>query len=153
VTTVTDADMEGITRTIWHTLFELPLETSEACPDDGDPTVTSVVHIDGAWRGAVTLRCPVALAAMLTSSMFQSEAEPEPDDVRDAIGELANMTAGNVKALLPETCTISLPAVAFGSDYELSVLNTTPIAAAAFTCRGHPLVVTLLHRFPGNGGG
>ena len=151
MTTVVDSDLEDITRTIWDTLFDLPLETANDVGCDGPLTVTSVIHIHGAWRGAVMLRCPMTLAVTLTSAMFQTGVDPGPDDVRDALGELANMAAGNVKALLPETCGISLPAVAFGADYELSVVGTVPTATAAFTCGGHPLVVTLLHRSPGGG--
>lgn len=151
MTTVDDSDLAEIARTIWGTLFELPLETSATTHHDGDSTVTSVVHIDGAWHGAVMLRCPMALAAVVTSAMFQTGAEPVADDVRDALGELANMLAGNVKALLPEPCGISLPAVAFGADYQLRVVGAVEVATAAFTCGGQPFVVTLLHRSPERG--
>lgn len=149
--TVVDNDLDQIARTIWGTLFELPLEDGRAATLDQDATVTSVVHIDGAWRGAVVLRCPMALAAAVTAAMFQADVEPEADDIRDALGELANMVAGNVKALLPEPCGISLPAVAFGLDYQLQVVGTVPIAQAAFSSGGQPLVVTLLERSRGGG--
>jgi len=153
VKTVVDADLEQILTTIWSTLFDvgLRLESAEPSQRVEASSVTSVVQIEGSWHGAVMLRCPMALAALITSAMFQAGSEPSTDDVRDALGELANMTAGNVKALLPEPCAISLPAVAFGSDYQLSVVGTVPIAAAAFTCGGHPLVATLLHRSPDRG--
>lgn len=144
--TVVDNDLDQIARTIWGTLFEIPLEAGQAASLDPHPTVTSVVHIDGAWQGAVVLRCPMALAATLTAAMFQADVEPEADDIRDALGELANMVAGNVKALLPEPCGISLPAVAFGLDYQLQVVGTSPVARAEFSSQGHPLVVTLLER-------
>jgi chemotaxis protein CheX len=148
VTAVVDADLQDITETIWGSLFRLPLEPSDAFGQDGHSTVTSVVHIDGAWHGAVMLRCPMALAAMLTAAIFQAGDEPDTDDIGDAIGELANMAAGNVKALLPEPCSISLPAVAFGCNYQLSVVGAVSVASAAFTCAGHPLLVTLLERAP-----
>jgi len=144
---VVDSDLEMVTRTIWETLFALPLERSgDESRQAGDATVTSIVHIDGAWQGAVMLRCPMTLAVVLTSAMFQAGADPGTDDVRDALGELANMAAGNLKALLPEPCGISLPTVAFGLDYQMSVVGTVTIATASFTCEGHPLVVMLLHQ-------
>ena len=147
--TVVDNDLDQIARTIWGTLFEFPLEAGHAERLDQDATVTSVVHIDGAWQGAVVLRCPMALAAAVTGAMFKADVAPEADDIRDALGELANMVAGNVKALLPEPCGISLPAVAFGLDYQLQVVGTVPIARAVFSSGGHPLVVTLLERSRG----
>lgn len=146
MTTVVDADLEEIISTIWSTLFELPLSVADASARLGQSTVTGIVHIDGAWPGALMLRCPMALARQLTAAMFQTGLDPSDDDVSDALGELTNMMAGNVKALLPETCGISLPAVAFGRDYQLNVVGTAVIAAAELACAGHRLSVTLLHR-------
>jgi chemotaxis protein CheX len=34
-----------------------------------------------------------------------------PEDVRDALGELANIIGGNVKSLMPEPAALSLPVV------------------------------------------
>jgi chemotaxis protein CheX len=148
------SDIQEIAQMIWTTLFDLPLEaTAEPRPGNG-PSVTSFVHIDGAWRGVVMIQCPIALAVTLTSSMFDGalpdDGVPSPKvheaEVRDALGEIANMVAGNVKALLPEPCSISLPAVALGSDDTISVPGTTPLASVPFTCDGHPFVITLLER-------
>jgi chemotaxis protein CheX len=140
------ADIEGITRTIWATLFDLPLELGDAAGLGAESSVTSCVQIDGEWHGALVLKCPMALAQTLTAQMFQTESAPDLDDVRDALGELANVVGGNVKALLPAPSQISLPAVAIGSDYELSVIGTSKVASVSFRCDGHPLIVTLLQR-------
>ena len=120
-----DADIKDIARSIWATLFELPLEDGDAARLGPESTVTSCVQIDGAWQGAVVLQCPLTLARTLTAAMFQADTAPELDEVHDALGELANMLGGNVKALLPGPSRISLPAVAVGSDYQMSVVGTT----------------------------
>ena len=93
----------------------------------------------------------MVLASILTSEMFQSASEPSFDEVRDALGELTNMLAGNLKALLPEPSAISLPAVALGSDYEFGVMGTKVVASVPFRCKGHPLVVLLVQRSGDNG--
>ena len=49
------------------------------------------------------------------------------DEVSDALGELTNMVAGNVKALLPESCAISLPTVALGTNYKINVVGTNGV--------------------------
>jgi chemotaxis protein CheX len=144
------ADIEGITRMIWATLFDLPLELGDALEFVPKSSVTSCVQIDGGWDGALVVKCPLALAQTLTAQMFEVESTPDLNDVRDALGELANMLGGNVKALLPAPSQISLPAVAVGSDYELSVVGTNEVASVSFNCDGQPLLVTLLQRF-GNG--
>jgi chemotaxis protein CheX len=139
-------DIEGITRTMWATLFDLSLESGHVGEIGPESSVTSCVQIDGAWYGALVMMCPMALARTLTAQMFQAESDPDLDDVRDALGELANMLGGNVKALLPAPSQISLPAVAIGSDYELSVVGASEVARASFSCDGQPLLVTLLQR-------
>jgi CheY-specific phosphatase CheX len=145
-----ERDIEGITRSIWETVFNLPLvvRPGEATGDAaaGTSTLTGCIHIDGAWRGAVLLQCPVSLAASLAAALFDSGGEPSIDEMRDTLGELTNMLAGNIKALLPEPSHISLPAVAGGSDYQLSVTRTTPVAVVRLSCDGQPVVVQLMQR-------
>ncbi len=144
VTAVVDDDLAEITRSIWSTLFEPPLERADMWQPGGDSSVTSVVRIDGGWHGALVFRCPMALAAELASAMFRGDGPADEEDVSDAMGELANMMAGNVKALLPEPCAISLPSVAFGRVGELDLAGAVPVATAAFICMGHPFVVALV---------
>jgi chemotaxis protein CheX len=88
--------------------------------------------------------------------MFQGDGDPADDEVCDAFGELTNMVAGNIKALLPAPSSISLPTVAFGSHYDLIVVGTEPVQTAAFTTtaggRALPLVVSLLQRTECTGG-
>lgn len=141
-----EADLEDIVRTIWQTLLGLPVEPGRHGELGPDSTVTGIVHIDGAWHGAVLLQCPGRLAATLASAMFQSGDTPGRDEVRDALGELTNMVAGNAKALLPEPSAISLPVVAFGSDYEIDVVGTVVVARVPLVCDGLPLAVTLVQR-------
>ena len=150
--TVTDDDLQSISETIWGTLFTSTLERATVPGPEVHREVTGLVHIDGAWQGALMLRCSTALAAMVTAAMFESVGEPPEEDVRDAVGELTNMMAGNVKALLPEPCAISLPSVALGADYAVRVMGAEPVAEVAFACGGEPLSVTLLHntRAPGS---
>ena len=54
--------------------------------------------------------------------MFEmSEDEVSDDEMMDTLGELTNMAAGNINTLLPSGCTISLPSVAEGIDYKLTI--------------------------------
>jgi CheY-specific phosphatase CheX len=92
------------------------------------------------------VRCPLTLAYVLTTAMFQGDEEATLVEVRDALGELTNMVAGNVKALLPGPSTLSLPTVAFGSQYEISVLGSQVIGTVSFVSGCHPLVVSVVQR-------
>ena len=143
--TASDDDIREIAASIWETLFTSGLTPATSTAFDGEPVVTGCVHIDGAWQGAVTLQCGEQLAGLLAAALFQADA-PIKEEVWDAIGELTNMLAGNIKALLPQPSRISLPTVAFGSDYALTVMSTAPVAVVPLRSNDLPLVVTLLQR-------
>lgn len=147
-----EADIRDIVSRIWLTLLDPELVAAEAADLGRTSAITSFVHLDGAWRGVVMVQCPVGLAMELTTSMFSTYADDAlvgEAEVRDALGEIANMVAGNIKALLPQPCFISLPAVAIGADDAVTVPGTAATATVAFTCVGQPFVVSLLQASDG----
>jgi CheY-specific phosphatase CheX len=146
-----DADIEDITRAIWASLFELPLRVEGESRLGSDSLVTACVQVVGAWTGAVILQSPMSLARALAEQMFQSDRPLTLDEVRDALGELANMIAGNVKALFPGPSRISLPAVAAGSDYRFDVVDGSALTTVSFSYNGQPLRVTLFQGSAENG--
>ena len=110
---------------IWSTLVDVPHRAREArAGASDDSTVTGIVNIDGAWHGAVLVRCP-ARVGVARDRRRCSRATTIRRSTTSATrsGELTNMVAGNVKALLPAPSAISLPTVAFGSNYEISVVG------------------------------
>lgn len=147
-----EPELTDITERAWSSLVDVPLvprQPGQPGPAPGARTFTGCVQITGAWEGAVTVHCSEALAKVLTAAMFMIDPQDTtPEEVTDALGELANMVGGNVKALLPEPCRISLPAVADGMDYRLSVPGARPVTAVTWTCGGEPLMVRLLERRP-----
>jgi chemotaxis protein CheX len=110
-----------------------------------DRTVSGLVQITGAWEGAVAVACPQELAHHAASAMFGGEP-PGGAEVADALGEVANMAGGNIKALLPGPSRLSLPAVAEGSDLLLTVPGSSLLTEVAFQCLGLPLKVTVVQR-------
>ena len=75
-----------------------------------------------------------------------AEAELTTADLHDALGELTNMTGGNLKALLPEPCTLGLPVVVEGVDYRFRLPGSAPVRRSAFRVGDEPIVVTVLER-------
>jgi chemotaxis protein CheX len=142
-----DEQIEVIVQAIWSTLVDVAIQPGGdgAGPSDAS-TVTGIINVDGAWHGAVLVRCPLALASLVTAAMFQGDEDPTFEEVCDALGELTNIVAGNVKALLPQPSSISLPTVALGSQYKISVVGTRIVATVPFTCASHPLVVSVVQR-------
>lgn len=141
-----DEDLDETVQMIWSTMFGLPLtRQSEATTLSDGPLVTGFVILEGAFDGAVLVRCPQSLAQQLTSLMFGDD-NPGQSDIRDAIGELANMTAGNIKAVLPHPSRIGLPVVAFGQDYHLQVLGTETAGTVTYECLGELMSMTLVRQ-------
>lgn len=62
----------------------------------------------------------------------------QAQDQIDAIYELTNIIAGNIKSLLPEPCRLSLSTVQLGSEWKLSVAEADRVSEFAFECEGHP---------------
>ncbi|MCP4901143.1 MAG: chemotaxis protein CheX, partial [bacterium] len=111
--------------------------------------MTGSIQITGAWSGAVHVYCTRQLIANAAAFMFAVEPEDlSEEDVRDALGELANMTAGNVKALLAHDSYVSLPTVVEGSDYDLIVLESTLLGEVSFTCEQQWLTVSVFESKP-----
>ena len=114
--------VQSIAQEAWSALvgddeFLVPLPGG--LPDDA---VSSWVEIVGPWTGTVVLTCGRSTAEALSRALLKEHAPPvlEPEDVEDALGELANVVGGNVKAVLPGPSALGLPEVgsapAAGSD-------------------------------------
>jgi chemotaxis protein CheX len=143
-------DIREIAESIWETLFTRPLVRTTAGPPVREPTVTGCVTIEGAWHGAILLSCERVVADALAAELFRSPS-PSGEEVRDTVGELTNMLAGNIKALLPDPSRISLPTVAAGGDFDLSVVGTSRVAGVQFRCGEGALEVTVHQGRPAQG--
>ena len=70
------------------------------------------------------------------------------DDVRDVLGELANMIGGNIKCAVASGLRLSMPSVTDGSDYGVRVFGSK-FHRLGFECEEGPFWVTLLAVAPG----
>jgi chemotaxis protein CheX len=114
-------------RDVWAATVGIELHPALRPADDdgapgGDPgvrvadeVVTGWVAIEGTWEGTVSVRMAPPLAEVLAAAMFGVRPdELTRCEIEDAVGEVANMTGGGVKALLRGPCELSLPAVRTG---------------------------------------
>jgi CheY-specific phosphatase CheX len=77
--------------------------------------LTATVRFEGSWTGLLDLECSPLLAMDLTLRLLPYlEENPEPEFVLDALGELANVMGGNLKAVLPRGVEVSMPTVSKG---------------------------------------
>lgn len=147
-----DVDLDRIAQEIWSTVLGVTLQhtPAERAHPAGAEIVTGTVQITGDWNGVVAIECSSALARSAATAMFDTETHVlSPDDLRDSIGELANMAGGNVKSLLGSSCELTLPAVTVGRDYHVSIPGSRQVNCHKFDCEGELLIVSTLERHNG----
>jgi chemotaxis protein CheX len=110
---IDEATIQGIAEESWLALvgddeFLVPMPGGE--PDDA---LSAWVEIVGPWNGAVVLTCGRSTAEELSRCLLAEHAPPvlDREDIEDALGELANVVGGNVKAVLPGPSVLGLPEV------------------------------------------
>ena len=144
-----EANIQEITESVWSTMLGMPLQirwenTAPAAPPE---YVTSWVNISGSWSGTITIGCSTAAARRAAAAMFGvTPEEASEEEVKDAMGEVANIIGGNLKGMLQGHSTLSLPMVADGSDDSMHVPGSVTIQASRFESGGEPLVVTVFSR-------
>lgn len=144
-----EVELGRITGEIWDAILGLPIDGHRAIDtfEPDERVVTGVVQIAGDFEGAVSLQLPLSLARRAAEAMFAIAGEQvTADEVADTVGELANMTGGNLKSAIGGSCTLSLPSVTSGRDYHVSVPGAVTRERLGLDCEGELVVVSLLER-------
>jgi len=134
---------------IWLAVLGLPLMPSEAglAEPAAEDSLTGSVSIRGAWQGVVRIQCSTAFAQRAASVMFGLEPlHIGAEEERDALGELANMVSGNLKAILPGPSRLCIPVVAAGRT-ELE--PDAEFSRVCLDCEEHPIVLSVVTTRPG----
>jgi chemotaxis protein CheX len=143
-----EATLHELTETVWGTVLAMPVVRSTHASDRPEGgVVASRIQISGRWEGMVGLYLSRALAQRIAGIMF--DVEPgvlDPVEIQDAVGEIANVIGGNLKALLPSPCVLSLPLVDAGEDGVLDVPGGERVAALDYLCEGEPFYVWVVAR-------
>jgi hypothetical protein len=110
---IDEETVQSITQEAWSALIgddEFLVPLPGGLPDDA---VSAWVEVVGPWTGAVVLTCGRSTAEELSRCLLAEHAPPvlDAEDVQDALGELANVVGGNVKAVLPGPSVLGLPEV------------------------------------------
>jgi chemotaxis protein CheX len=127
----------------------LGIDLGERVDDEPTPgcTLCASVQFTGTWEGAVAVGCDERLGHEIAGSMFGVEPGTASDDeVGDALGELANMIAGNVKPLLPGAASLSLPTVVSGDTVRLGIPGATVWLAVTYARADDRMFVRIYQR-------
>jgi len=139
-----DDELVAVFSAIAETLFE-----TELCPpvQPTEPplpgSLSARIDYRGSFAGSLSATVGEQLARRLTSIMMRkAPASCTQDDLYDALGEVVNIAAGNLKGLLPGDCQLSLPHVQEAALSAHDELHSA-LSAASFTLFGAPVRVEL----------
>jgi CheY-specific phosphatase CheX len=92
----------------------------------------------------VTMSCDDTVARLATAAMLGIEAEAAtPAEIRDAIGEIANLMGGQTKMVLGPGSSLGLPLVIEGDGYESMVPHSYTVGTVHCECAGHLVDLTI----------
>ncbi len=88
-----------------------------------ESNITSMLGIGGGLRGMLAVHCPANVAQSITGSFLGMEVDELNEDVKDAIGEIANMIAGNLKVSCAKNdldIELAIPTSIVGDSFVVS---------------------------------
>lgn len=151
--TSTNAEMlEQTVEAVFLTMMNLEVLPDSTSRTPSPDQLTSAVHLSGSWNGALLFECGRPQACQFAGRILSIDPpDTVTDEVRDVLGELANMIGGNMKNALAEDVVLSMPSVTEGCS-ELRICGSKVQDRLAFTCSDGPFWVTLLAERPAPGG-
>ncbi len=145
-------EITQFTESIWKNVLMLDIQKLDQvpAPNGSEPYMTGMISITGSWKGVVAVDLPATLARRAAAAMFGTEPDETPhDEVKDALGEVANMVGGNLKSMLSPPCAMSLPSVIEGREYEVSVPGSEKVTEVGFKCQDLEFRVVVLKQDEG----
>lgn len=119
-----DATLEVFTSMVF---IDIIAESPTGDPtQEIQPNLSSLIGFAGDLKGILAIHCPSAVAMGITTSMLGMEVAELGEDVKDAIGEIANMVAGGLKAGLAtenKKIELAIPTTVIGKSIHTSGLS------------------------------
>lgn len=126
--------------------------TGEDVSDSGrsiiESNMTSMIGLGGGVRGILAVHCPAEVAKAITGAFLGMEIEELDEDVKDAIGEIANMVAGNLKiayANVGVNVELAIPTSVIGRSFRLSGIGGAIRHYVAFQLESGTFWVELMY--------
>ena len=129
-------DMMKTTETVFKSMVFMDVKGQKYDEEIRIPNrhLTAMVGFAGAYMGLAAIHCSETFARCVGGSMLSMDFDKlSHEDVRDALGEIANMIAGHYKARLAETVHTdeqvfeqSVPSVICGEDYVTHAVTDAP---------------------------
>ncbi len=115
---------------------------------DIQSNLTSMIGLGGGVRGLLAIHCPASVAKNITGTFLGMDIDELNDDVKDAIGEIANMIAGNLKvsyAKIDTNIELAIPTSIVGESFHVSGIADAERIIVPFVMAGETFWVELMY--------
>ena len=107
---------------------------------DIDSNISAMIGLGGDLRGLLAIHCTAAVAKGITGSFLGMDVEELDEDVKDAIGEVSNIVAGDLKVFFGKhsiEANLAIPTSVIGKDYKTGgMTNATRVVVPFSTADG-----------------
>jgi chemotaxis protein CheX len=118
-------------KNVFETMIDVPFSLGKPSLKKGRNVppheISSIIGVSGSVCGSVVISLTHEIAFQLVSALVGDEVTELDEDCIDAIGEIANMIAGNAKTDFPSSDnSISVPSVVVGK-HKVSYPSGVPV--------------------------
>jgi len=109
-------------------------------------SISGIIGLAGATKGLLAIHLSNAAALAVTTAFLGMDVEQIDEDVRDAVGELANMLGGSLKAVIDPNGSevqLSMPSAVYGEEYSVDCLANADMISVPFSFDDHRFTVEL----------
>lgn len=123
----------------FQTMLGTEVTPAAPLPDgaiDVSPCISAAIGLSGDISGSVVIHIHPKVAADIVESWLGESLSPDSADVRDAVGEIANIVLGDAKTTMSSghiNFTISIPNVISGREYSFSYRSDIQVSLIPFT--------------------
>lgn len=133
------------TNSVFSTMLSIDLESEKSFYKDEHQITTDIMALvcfTGKYNGTISIFCPAGVACKIATNMLGMETNVIDDDVKDAVGEVVNMIAGNVKTDLTEEfgeMHLTIPLVITGDSLSISAIgkNYEMVVVPSLSCNSN----------------
>ena len=142
-------DISDSTQEIFSSMVMLevsPGEPFKRADSNFINSISGIIGLAGSIKGMLAIHLPDKAALAITTAFLGMEVEEIDEDVCDAIGELANMLGGSMKAILDpggSKVQISMPSAIHGEEYAVDCLADAESVTVPFAFNGQTFMVEL----------
>lgn len=137
------------TQEIFSSMIMLDVTPGEPFKRNGEMlknSISGIIGLAGTTKGMLAIHLPNPSALAVTTAFLGMDVEEIDEDVKDAIGELANMLGGSLKAVLDPSGSdikLSMPSSVYGEEYAIDCIAEAEMVTVPFSFDNHDFMVEL----------